>query len=65
VPATTPLANFLATGDGDIGPGSRTPCTLCSTTASTFGCEIQEHLLGAEIAAHGGIVDPGAIGGPW
>lgn len=30
-----------------------------------YGCEMQEHLFaGGEIAAHGGIVDPGAVGDP-
>ena len=65
--AARPSANVPATRNGDIGAGSRYAAhtVLDHRAQPTFGCEIQEHLFVAtEIAAHGGIVDPDAVGDP-
>jgi hypothetical protein len=61
-----PLANVSTACDGDIGPGSR------NAAHTVFDHRVQPSaarrwctpLVGAEIAAHGGIVDPGAVGDP-
>jgi hypothetical protein len=62
VPATRPLANFSATRDGDIGPNSR------NAAHTLFDHRVQPSARSTswelKIAAHGRIVDRGAIGDP-
>ena len=63
-----PLANVSATCDGDIGPGSRNAAHTVfdhrvQPSPSAARCRTTS-LMGTEIAAHGGIVDAGAVDDP-
>jgi hypothetical protein len=62
--AAKPLTNVSATRDGDIGPGSRNAAHTVfdhRNQPSAATCR-STSLWKGEIAAHRGIVDPGAVG---